>query len=152
MNGCCFILASMAAATVLALPGTRVCCIGHTMTIGGMEIDAALEPDGLDQALPIWQGCRSVDAGSVFFMNCETPRSLDGRYFGPFPATSITARVMPLWIDEDGTGGDIVMRERLNLSLPNRIQDWCQLPLRTFRCPETLLAAAHIAAIVTWFL
>ena len=30
----------------------------------------------------------------------------------------------------------------------NRLKDWRQLSLRTFRCPETFLAAAHIAAIV----
>ena len=34
----------------------------------------------------------------------------------------------------------------------NRLQDWRQLSLRTFRCPITFLAAAHIAAIVIWFL
>ena len=34
----------------------------------------------------------------------------------------------------------------------NRIKDWRQLSLRTFRCPETFLAAAHIAATVIWFL
>ena len=30
----------------------------------------------------------------------------------------------------------------------NRLKDWRQLSLRTFRCPETFLAAAHIAATV----
>lgn len=34
----------------------------------------------------------------------------------------------------------------------NRLKDWRQLSLRRFRCPETFLAAAHIAAIVIWFL
>lgn len=34
----------------------------------------------------------------------------------------------------------------------NRLKDWRQLSLRTFRCPETFLAAAHIAAIVIWYL
>jgi len=34
----------------------------------------------------------------------------------------------------------------------NRLKDWRQLSLRTFRCPETFLAAAHIAATVIWFL
>ena len=33
----------------------------------------------------------------------------------------------------------------------NRLKDWRQLSLRTFRCPETFLAAAHIAATVIWF-
>ena len=34
----------------------------------------------------------------------------------------------------------------------NRLKDWRQLSLRTFRCAETFLAAAHIAAIVIWYL
>lgn len=34
----------------------------------------------------------------------------------------------------------------------NRLKDWRQLSLRTFRCPETFLAAAHIAATVIWLL
>jgi len=34
----------------------------------------------------------------------------------------------------------------------NRIKDWRSLSLRTFRCPETFLAAAHLAAIVIWYL
>ncbi len=34
----------------------------------------------------------------------------------------------------------------------NRLKDWRQLSLRTFRCPETFLAAAHIAATVIWYL
>jgi len=34
----------------------------------------------------------------------------------------------------------------------NRLKGWRQLSLRTFRCPETFLAAAHIAATVIWLL
>ena len=34
----------------------------------------------------------------------------------------------------------------------NRLKDWRQLSLRTFRCPKTFLAAAHIAAAVIWCL
>ena len=34
----------------------------------------------------------------------------------------------------------------------NRLKDWRQLSLRTFRCPETFLAAAQIAATGIWLL
>jgi len=34
----------------------------------------------------------------------------------------------------------------------NRLKDWRQLSLRTFRCPETFLAAAQIAATAIWLL
>ncbi|KPN65009.1 hypothetical protein AKJ29_06295 [Aliiroseovarius crassostreae] len=34
----------------------------------------------------------------------------------------------------------------------NRLKDWRQLSLRTFRCQQTFLVAAHIAATVIWLL
>jgi len=34
----------------------------------------------------------------------------------------------------------------------NRLKDWRQLSLRTFRCPKTFLAAAQLAAVVIWLL
>ncbi|MNY66109.1 Peptidase S26 [compost metagenome] len=37
-------------------------------------------------------------------MNWDAPDSLDGRYFGPLPVTSIVARALPLWTDADGDG------------------------------------------------
>ena len=43
-------------------------------------------------------------AGEIFLMNPTVPDSLDGRYFGPLPVTSIVARAVPLWTDETGDG------------------------------------------------
>ena len=37
-------------------------------------------------------------------MNWDVPDSLDGRYFGPIPASSVIGRALPLWTDEDGDG------------------------------------------------
>jgi hypothetical protein len=37
-------------------------------------------------------------------MNWDAPDSLDGRYFGPLPASSIVARALPLWTDAEGDG------------------------------------------------
>jgi uncharacterized protein (DUF736 family) len=37
-------------------------------------------------------------------MNPTVPASLDGRYFGPLPITSIVAHAVPLWTDEAGDG------------------------------------------------
>ena len=34
----------------------------------------------------------------------------------------------------------------------NRLKDWRQLSLRTFRCHSTFLTAAHLAATVIWVL
>ena len=37
-------------------------------------------------------------------MNIDIPDSLDGRYFGPLPATTVIGRAVPLYTDEDGNG------------------------------------------------
>ena len=50
------------------------------------------------------QGCRLVAAGELFLMNCHARDSLDGRYFGPLPATSVIGRTTPLYTYEDGDG------------------------------------------------
>ncbi|RUV53924.1 S26 family signal peptidase, partial [Mesorhizobium sp. M5C.F.Ca.IN.020.14.1.1] len=49
-----------------------------------------------------WQGCRTLAEDEVFLMNWDAADSLDSRYFGPLPASSITARAIPIWTDADG--------------------------------------------------
>ena len=34
-------------------------------------------------------------------MNRQSEDSLDGRYFGPLPATTIVGEAAPLWTDEE---------------------------------------------------
>ena len=89
---------------VTALPGTRVCRTGTTITINDHVVGAARERDSLGRPLPIWQGCRVVGAYEVFLMNRDAEDSLDGRYFGPLPVSSVTARIVPIWTDAAGDG------------------------------------------------
>jgi type IV secretory pathway protease TraF len=42
--------------------------------------------------------------GEIFLMNGQVRDSLDGRYFGPIPASSVIGRAIPLWTDEEGDG------------------------------------------------
>ena len=60
----------------------------------------ALDRDHLGRILPVWEGCRIVADQEVFLMNWQSENSLDGRYFGPLPASTIVGRADPLW-----TGG-----------------------------------------------
>ena len=85
---------------VLALPGQTVCRSGRTITVDGAEMGVALDRDHLGRPLPVWQGCRVVAAGDVFLMNRRAD-SLDGRYFGPLPATTIVGQADPIWTDEE---------------------------------------------------
>ena len=87
---------------VLALPGTKVCRIGQAVVAHDQNYGEAQLHDRAGRDLPQWQGCRVIAAGEVFLMNWDVPDSLDGRYFGPLPTTSITARVTPIWTDETG--------------------------------------------------
>ena len=82
---------------ILALPHQTVCRDRRTITIDGLVIGEALERDRFGRTLPDWQGCRALAHGEVFVMNTARLDSLDGRYFGPLPATSIVGRADPIW-------------------------------------------------------
>jgi conjugative transfer signal peptidase TraF len=86
---------------VLALPGQTVCRSDRTITVDGVAVGEALDRDHLSCPLPIWRGCRVVGAGDVFLMNRQSEDSLDGRYFGPLPSTTIVGRADPLWTDQE---------------------------------------------------
>ncbi len=85
---------------VLALPGHTVCRSGRTITVDGVAMGVALDRDHLGRSLPVWQGCHVVAAGDVFLMNRRAD-SLDSRYFGPLPTTTIVGQADPIWTDEE---------------------------------------------------
>jgi conjugative transfer signal peptidase TraF len=89
---------------VIGLSGQRVCRIGRAITVDGIVMGAALERDSQGRDLPAWQGCQVIDGDQLFLMNRGVPDSLDGRYFGPLPASSVIGRASPLWTDEHGDG------------------------------------------------
>jgi len=82
---------------VLAVSGQSVCRDGLAVTIDGAAIGEARERDSRGRPLPSWQGCRVVREDEVFLMNPRSADSLDGRYFGPLPASSVIGRAIPLW-------------------------------------------------------
>jgi type IV secretory pathway protease TraF len=86
---------------VLALPGQELCRKGLRIIINGLLLGTAAERDTQGRPLPDWQGCRVVLPDQVFLMNWNEPSSLDGRYFGPIPFSSIVGRAQPLWTFED---------------------------------------------------
>ncbi len=89
---------------VAALPGQRICRNGKAITVDGIAMGDALDHDRRGRPLPIWHGCRVVADGELFLMNWQVRDSLDGRYFGPLPASSVIGRATPLYTDEDGDG------------------------------------------------
>ena len=85
---------------IAALPGQRVCRNGPALSIDGKVVALALERDRRGRTLPIWNGCQTLHAGEVFLLNRDVATSLDGRYFGLTPATSIIGQARPLWTRE----------------------------------------------------
>ncbi|MGN8545401.1 S26 family signal peptidase [Bradyrhizobium sp. 13971] len=86
---------------VLALPGQTVCRSGLTVSVDAIEMGEARDRDGRGRPLPKWQGCRIVGEDELFVMNWQSTNSLDGRYFGFLPASSVIGRALPVWTWED---------------------------------------------------
>jgi conjugative transfer signal peptidase TraF len=89
---------------VAGVAGQQVCRHQHAITVDGVPIGDALDRDHLGRALPTWQGCRRIALGELFLMNWSVRDSLDGRYFGPLPTSTVIGRAIPLWTDEQGDG------------------------------------------------
>jgi conjugative transfer signal peptidase TraF len=92
---------------IAALPGQTVCRIGHDISVDTIAMGKALTRDRRGRELPVWQGCRMLGASEIFLMNRDVQDSLDGRYFGPIPKSSVIGRALPLWTDEGGDGRDL---------------------------------------------
>lgn len=86
---------------VLALPGQTVCRSGLAISVDDIAMGEARDRDGRGRPLPKWQGCRFVGDGELFMMNWQSDNSLDGRYFGFLPASSVIGRAIPVWTWEE---------------------------------------------------
>jgi conjugative transfer signal peptidase TraF len=89
---------------VLALGGQTVCREGLGILAFGVSLGRALERDHAGRELPVWQGCRRIADNELFVMNWDVPDSVDSRYFGPLPRSSVIGRALPVWTDEAGDG------------------------------------------------
>ena len=82
---------------ILALSGQSVCRDALAVTIDGTAVVVARERDSRGRPLPSWSGCRILHQDEVFLLNPRSADSLDGRYFGPLPTSSVVGRAVPLW-------------------------------------------------------
>jgi conjugative transfer signal peptidase TraF len=74
---------------VLALAGQTVCREDLRIMVDDVYAGAAHSHDRLGRPLPEWHGCRVLRPGELFLMNADVSDSLDGRYFGALPVSSI---------------------------------------------------------------
>ncbi|WP_249296667.1 S26 family signal peptidase [Acidiphilium multivorum] len=82
---------------VAAVAGQIVCERGGQVSIDGRHVAEALKRDGRGRKLVDWSGCGRLRSGSIFVLIPNVPTSLDGRYFGPTPLSSVIGRVTPIW-------------------------------------------------------
>lgn len=93
---------------IAALPGQRVCRKGTRVFVDGRRVAIAFDRDRQGRPLPVWQGCRTLTANSLFVINTP-PDSFDSRYFGPIPAAGVIGRAAPI-LTRDTPGASFVWR------------------------------------------
>ncbi|MBD3772319.1 MAG: S26 family signal peptidase [Rhodobacteraceae bacterium] len=80
---------------VAARPGALICRRDGAVTIDGRSVAVARASDSHGRPLPVWRGCRVLGTDELFLLNAA-PDSLDGRYFGPIPASGLIGRATPI--------------------------------------------------------
>lgn len=81
---------------VAAKQGQRVCRIGTVVSVDARPVVVARDRDGMGRPLPVWQGCHTLRAGELLMLNPNHADSMDGRYFGPLPASTLLGRATPI--------------------------------------------------------
>jgi len=81
---------------VAAKPGQLVCRIGAVVSVDARPVVVARLADSVGRSLPVWQGCRTLRAGELLMLNPDHADSMDGRYFGPLPASTVLGRAVPI--------------------------------------------------------
>jgi conjugative transfer signal peptidase TraF len=80
---------------VAGLPDALACRSGVFVTVDGVAVARALARDRAGRPLPVWTGCRVIGRDQLFLVNAARD-SLDGRYFGPLPATGLLGTAHPI--------------------------------------------------------
>jgi conjugative transfer signal peptidase TraF len=81
---------------IAARPGQRVCRIGAVVSVNARPVVVARGSDRLGRPLPVWQGCRMLRTGELLMLNPDQADSMDGRYFGPLPASTVLGHAIPI--------------------------------------------------------
>lgn len=80
---------------VAALSPSIVCREGDAVRVDGRLVAKARPRDRGGRSLPAWRGCVALTPAAVFLLN-PAPGSLDGRYFGALPMSSVRGRLAPV--------------------------------------------------------
>lgn len=90
---------------IVAGEGDQICRFGLTVFVNSKAVATAQITDSLGHEMPVWSGCRVLDADKILLLNAH-PGSFDGRYFGTTDRSLVMGRAVPLWTrDEDAPAG-----------------------------------------------
>lgn len=81
---------------IVAAQGDRICRIGAKIIVNGASVATAKKTDSLGHDMPLWNGCRVLDADKILLINAHAG-SFDGRYFGATDRSLIIGRAVPVW-------------------------------------------------------
>lgn len=95
---------------IAAKAGQRICRAGDVVSVDAQPVATARARDGRGRALPVWQGCRVLKFGELLLLNPSVPDSLDGRYFGPLPASALLGHATPI-LTRDAPRAPLVWRD-----------------------------------------
>lgn len=126
---------------VAAKPGQRVCRIGAVVSVDARPIAVARARDSLGRPLPVWRGCRTLRPGELLLLNPAHPDSMDGRYFGPLPASTVRPRCLPAMLPTRRLRGATVVADPASCPPNERI-----IPCRSaasFRPPTAMKASSR---------
>lgn len=87
-----------------ALPGDQVCLSGGHLSVNSVSLGQQLHHDTHGRAIPgMREGCFTIKSDDFLPLSTHSPRSFDGRYYGPVPIAGIEATAVPLWTLSRGT-------------------------------------------------
>lgn len=88
---------------IAAVSSTSVCRDDLAISIDGTMVAQAAVADRQGRPLLHWTGCVTLGPNEVFLLIAGVSDSLDGRYFGPIPTSTVVGRALPIWT-RGGTG------------------------------------------------
>ena len=80
-----------------ATTGDTVCNKGNVLLVNQDRELLVSHSDSQGQKLPRLEGCRTVGSREFLPISTHSPRSFDGRYFGPIPTSGIVGKATPLF-------------------------------------------------------
>lgn len=84
---------------IVGLPGDRVTVTGQGVSVNGEAIPNSTlrEADSMGNPLPLREAAYTLGTAQVLLMSDYSPKSFDGRYFGPIEQTGIKGVLRPVF-------------------------------------------------------